>query len=99
MLCQICDGKCPICDSLVKPTTRVRVCEECSFGHLAHRCILCGVKLGENNEHGSPAYYCLECVRMDKDREGCPRIVNIGSSKTEMIYNKKKANSENRLMK
>lgn len=86
-LCQNCDGKCPICDSLVKPTTKVRICEECSYGHLENRCILCGSNLVDNNS--SVAYYCLECVLMEKDREGCPRIINVGSSKVDMIHNKK----------
>lgn len=75
-----------MCDSYVKSTTRVRICGECSFGHLTKKCILCG----NGFEEGVPAYYCLECVRLEKDREGCPRIINVGSSRTDMIFNKKK---------
>lgn len=98
MLCQLCDGKCPVCDSFVKPTTKVRICDECSFGHLGNKCILCGNNLGVNGELGSAAYYCLECVRLEKDREGCPRIVNVGSSKADMIQNKKKASKTGGLL-
>lgn len=87
-VCSNCDGRCPICDSYVKPTAEVRICEECSLGHLQTKCILCGNKLIE--EEAVPAYYCLECVRLEKHREGCPRIVNVGSSKTDMLHNKKK---------
>lgn len=90
LVCGLCDGKCPVCDSMVKPTTKVRVCDECSLGGVKNRCILCGNGLGVAAEHGNPAYYCLECVRVDKDREGCPRITNVGSSRTDMIFNKRK---------
>lgn len=28
-LCEKCDGKCVICDSYVRPSTLVRICDEC----------------------------------------------------------------------
>lgn len=28
----------------------------------------------------SDAYYCTECTRLEKDRDGCPRIVNVSHS-------------------
>lgn len=90
LLCSNCDGKCPICDSFVKPTEQVRICQDCSQGHLSNKCILCANNLGENNENGVLAYYCLECVRLEKHREGCPRIINVGGTKTDMIYMKRK---------
>lgn len=31
-LCEKCDGKCPICDSYVRPYTLVRICDECNYG-------------------------------------------------------------------
>ncbi len=31
------DGKCPICDSYVRPATLVRVCDECNYGSYAVR--------------------------------------------------------------
>lgn len=80
-----------MCDSLVKPVTKVRICEDCSYGHLGNKCILCGNNLGaaeDDGDRGYPAYYCLECVRTEKDREGCPRIINVGSSKSDMIFKK-----------
>lgn len=89
-LCQLCDGKCPICDSFVKPHEKVRVCDGCSYGHLGKRCILCGQHLGENLETASTAYYCSECVLQEKHREGCPRIINVGSSRADMMVNKKR---------
>ena len=38
----------------------------------------------------SDAYYCKECVQMEKDRDGCPKIVNLGSAKTDLWYERKK---------
>ncbi|GBL48797.1 Pre-mRNA-splicing factor ini1 [Candidozyma auris] len=91
LLCLSCDGRCPICDSMVKPHAKVRVCDECHSGHLSKRCILCSAHLGDDAEAGTPAYYCYECVVQDKHREGCPRIVNASSSKADMIFNKRKS--------
>ncbi|KAI5075645.1 hypothetical protein GOP47_0009721 [Adiantum capillus-veneris] len=48
------------------------------------RCIICG---GANI---SDAYYCKECTQQDKDRDGCPKIVNLGSAKTDLFYEHKK---------
>lgn len=38
----------------------------------------------------SDAYYCKECAMQEKDRDGCPKIVNVGSAKTDRFYEKKK---------
>jgi hypothetical protein len=27
------------------------------------------------------AYYCKECVKLEKDRDGCPKIINLGSAR------------------
>lgn len=58
------DGKCPICDSLVRPATLVRICDECNYGSNAGRCVVCG------NPGISDAYYCKECVMQEKDVSG-----------------------------
>jgi hypothetical protein len=31
-LCDKCEGKCVMCDSLVRQTTLARICEECNYG-------------------------------------------------------------------
>ena len=36
------------------------------------------------------AYYCQECVQTEKDRDGCPKVVNLGSTKTDLFYERKK---------
>jgi PHD finger-like domain-containing protein 5A len=78
-LCDKCDGKCPVCDSYVRPTTLARICDECSFGNYQNKCIVCG------GEGISDAFYCFECTRLEKDRDGCPKIINLGSSRTDLF--------------
>lgn len=36
------------------------------------------------------AYYCRECVQQEKDRDGCPKVVNLGATKTDLFYERKK---------
>ena len=103
-LCDKCDGKCPVCDSYVRPTTLVRICDECSFGNYQNKCVVCGgevsflpplpclrdQRLMTTWEQGiSDAFYCFECTRLEKDRDGCPKIINLGSSRTDLFYQKK----------
>ncbi|GIX63753.1 translation initiation factor IF-2, putative [Babesia caballi] len=83
-LCDKCDGKCPICDSYVRPCTLVRICDECNYGTNQGRCVIC------SGPGVSDAYYCKECCQCEKDRDGCPKIVNLGSAKTDLFYERKK---------
>ena len=97
-LCERDDGRCPVCDSYVRPTTQVRICDECAFGNYAGtastdgthltsslgKCIICG------GQGISDAYYCANCTRLEKDRDGCPKIINLGSSRTDLFYEKRK---------
>ncbi|KAI3990546.1 hypothetical protein MKX01_022846 [Papaver californicum] len=83
-LCEKCDGKCVICDSYVRPCTLVRACDECNYGSFQGRCVICG------GVGISDAYYCKECTQQEKDRDGCPKIVNLGSAKTDLFYERKK---------
>ena len=55
------DGKCVICDSYVRPATLVRVCDECNYGSLAGKCVVCG------GVGVADAYYCKECTLTEKD--------------------------------
>ncbi|OMP07395.1 PHF5-like protein [Corchorus olitorius] len=84
LLCEKCDGKCVICDSMVRPSTLVRICEQCDYGSLQGRCVVCGgVGISE-------AYYCKECTQLEKDRDGCPKIINLGSARKDLYYERKK---------
>jgi PHD finger-like domain-containing protein 5A len=82
-LCERCDGKCVICDSYVRPSTQVRICDECNYGSSQGRCVIC------NGPGISDAYYCKECTISEKDRDGCPKIINIGSARIDYFTNKK----------
>ncbi len=73
----------PICDSYVRPATLVHICEECNFGTVGGRCIVCG------SPGVSDAYYCAECTRLEKDRDGCPKVVNLGASRVDLFYMRK----------
>lgn len=84
-LCDKCDGKCPVCDSYVRPQTVVKICDECAFGTFGGKCVICG------GPGISDAYYCAECTILEKDRDGCVKIVNLGSSKLDLAYQKRQA--------
>ncbi|KAJ2657813.1 PHD finger-like domain-containing protein 5A [Coemansia sp. RSA 1200] len=83
-LCEKCDGKCIICDSLVNQKKLVHICDECNFGKSQGQCIVC------KGRGVSDAYYCRECTELEKDRDGCPRILNIGSARANLVYEHKK---------
>ena len=83
-LCERCDGRCVICDSHVRPSIVVHICDECDYGSYHGRCIICGLP------GVSLARYCEECVISGKDRDGCPKILNVGASKTDLFYERKK---------
>ncbi|XP_050374720.1 PHD finger-like domain-containing protein 5A [Argentina anserina] len=76
-VCGKCDGRCVLCDSMVRPCTLVRVCDECNYGSFKGRCVGCGGRIAKNFERISDAYYCKECTQLEKDRDGCPKIVNL----------------------
>ncbi|KAJ7661804.1 PHF5-like protein-domain-containing protein [Mycena rosella] len=38
----------------------------------------------------SDAYYCAECTRLEKDRDSCPKIVNLGTSRTDLFYKRRR---------
>ena len=78
------DGRCVNCDSFVRPATLVRICDECNYGSQQGRCVIRG------GGRSQTPYYCKECTMMEKDRDGCPKIVNLGSAKTDLFYERKK---------
>jgi hypothetical protein len=39
-LCEKCDGKCPLCDSSVRPSVLVHICDECNFGQNQGRFVI-----------------------------------------------------------
>jgi PHD finger-like domain-containing protein 5A len=89
-LCERCDGRCVLCDSYVRPTAAVRICDECNFGAQRDRCVVCG------GPGSTEAFYCHACCLQEKDRDGCPKIVNIGSARMDMFYERKKYSTQSR---
>jgi PHD finger-like domain-containing protein 5A len=83
-LCEKHDGICVICDSYVRPHVLVHTCDDCNYGRGGERCIIC------NAAGVSDAYYCRECTMLEKDRDGCPKIVNVGGSQTSTHFEQKK---------
>ena len=73
-----------ICDSHVRPATLVRVCDECNYGTNQGRCVICG------GVGVADAYYCKGCTLMETDRDGCPKIINLGAARTDLFYERKK---------
>ena len=61
-----------ICDSYVRPSTLVRICDECNYGSYQGRCVICG------GPGVSDAYYCKECTIMEKDVSICQERVDGG---------------------
>lgn len=51
---------------------------------LTRRCVIWG------GPGVSDAYYCKECTVQAKDRDGCPKIVNLGSFMTLLFYERKR---------
>mmetsp|Transcript_21123 Transcript_21123/g.42091 ORF Transcript_21123/g.42091 Transcript_21123/m.42091 type:complete len:113 (-) Transcript_21123:39-377(-) len=86
LLCSKCDGRCVVCDSFVNPCEPARLCDQCSYGASNKgACVVCG-----NKGSVATAFYCAECVALEKDRVGCPKIINLGESRTDLFYAKKK---------
>ncbi|GMM30524.1 U2 snRNP complex subunit [Martiniozyma asiatica (nom. inval.)] len=71
LVCPKCDGTCPGCDSVVNAKLPARVCDDCAYD----TCILCGSKAKPLTQ----SYYCRECVVLERDRDGCPRVLNVAS--------------------
>merc|ERR1712196_421582 len=82
-LCEKCDGKCVICDSYVRPSRIVRICETCDTESEKKRCLIC------DSISVSDAYYCKECVLLERDRDGCPKIINFHTSRVDLFYDRK----------
>ena len=100
----------PVCDSYVRPETLVKICDECNFGTIGGRCIICSspgaytdllllssvmfltskLLFWRCSTGISDAYYCAGCTLLEKDRDGCPKIVNLGASRTDLFYERRR---------
>ncbi|EAY16824.1 PHF5-like protein [Trichomonas vaginalis G3] len=86
LVCEACEGRCPICNAPVKEDrcVPVHICGECSFGQLRDKCIVCSAPAKYK------AYYCEQCSLLGKDRDGCPRIINVGINRSDRFYERKR---------
>jgi PHF5-like protein len=100
-LVRICDecnfgtygGRCIICGSpgedfsiifpLPHPTTTPAI-GSLGGSSLTH------IRVSSSHLGISDAYYCAECTRLEKDRDGCPKIVNLGASRTDLFYERRR---------
>merc|ERR1712242_669559 len=58
-----------------------RLCDKCDG-----RCVICDSYVRPS----ALVRICKECTVLEKDRDGCPKIVNLGSAKTDLFYERKK---------
>lgn len=120
-LCHVCEGRCVLCDSYIRPAAPVRLCPSCyssSFNAASRpsisstssinptastyssqngnnpRCVICNAP-----DATSQAFYCRECVVMEKDRDGCPKVVNLSSAKLDAWYERHKQRQEPKLLR
>uniref|UniRef100_A0A0E0F5Y9 PHF5-like protein n=1 Tax=Oryza meridionalis TaxID=40149 RepID=A0A0E0F5Y9_9ORYZ len=93
-VCAAHDGRCVACDSMVRPVAPARVCDGCNGGGArgsrSERCLVCGAGAGEGGAAAAAAvadaYYCKSCVQMEKDRDGCPAVVNAGTARRDAAF-------------
>ncbi|GKT13459.1 PHF5-like protein [Aduncisulcus paluster] len=79
LLCDKCDGRCPLCDSHFFLEEEVKICDYCaSNSQTKGKCLICGAK-GIHK-----ALYCHECVVMGKHMDGCVVIVDLKEVRKEM---------------
>lgn len=75
-VCHQHEGRCVICDyqfdEVLETMREVRLCDDCGLTAAGEgRCIMCG-----NTRTTEVAYYCQYCSALEKDRDGCPRVLN-----------------------
>lgn len=77
-VCRQHEGRCVICDlqfDEVLPTMReALLCSDCSIITVEgdEACIMCA-----SRRVTDVAYYCQYCVALEKDRDGCPHVINM----------------------
>ncbi|KAI8867069.1 PHF5-like protein, partial [Ramicandelaber brevisporus] len=85
-VCVVHDGRCVGCDSYFNLQTPAHVCDECHFLSTAaqRRCLVC------NSLAVADAFYCRNCTMLEKDRDGCPTVINLAQDRIDTHYKKQK---------
>jgi PHD finger-like domain-containing protein 5A len=65
---------------MVRPSTLARVCDGCCSVR-EERCVPCGARGAV-----ADAYYCKECVQLEKDRDRCPAVANASTARGDSFY-------------
>ena len=99
-LCDECnygsfEGRCTICGCGTPRHTRKRAVQQWLIRLRSRVAIGTGVR-GDSGKGVSDAYYCKECVMLEKDRDGCPKIINIGQARSDLFYARKAYNFQSR---
>lgn len=96
-VCSHHEGHCVLCDigfDDITPTMRpVFLCDDCGLAGESggDQCIMCG-----RREITERAFYCHYCVAMQKDRDGCPRALNmLGQQRIAAIRSAMEAQAKN----
>eukprot|EP00461_Guttulinopsis_vulgaris_P004146 UN04147 len=82
-VCANCDGRCILCDSHGNLNTKALICDECTYGAAFGKCLIC------QSTATTDARYCDDCVELELDRDGCPKIVNIGTQRAHKHFDKR----------
>ncbi|KAF2247492.1 PHF5-domain-containing protein, partial [Trematosphaeria pertusa] len=56
------------------PALVTYICDECSLGNYQNKRLVCGGK------GIFDAFHCFECNWLKKDRDRCPKMINLRSS-------------------
>jgi len=89
------EGRCVVCGGV--GVTDAYYCSK--YIYIIYDCFLCRVGMlfyyfpsyiQTNQNKYTPPYNTGECVQTGKDRDGCPKVVNLGSTKTDLFYERKK---------
>ena len=83
-VCTNCEGRCILCDSHSNLIFPARICQDCSSRLTVDTCILCQQKASGD------AYYCSDCVELEYDRDGCPRVTSPSSHRVAKHFDAKR---------
>ena len=57
-----------------------------SVVRLGYRMRIIVVCPSSNSLRGRAEVSPAECTRLEKDRDGCPKVINLGSSRTDLFF-------------
>ncbi|ODV82818.1 hypothetical protein CANARDRAFT_30537 [[Candida] arabinofermentans NRRL YB-2248] len=67
----------------------VRICDDCAFSGRSTKCVLCNNKVSGDGSGGGIGVYCDGCVLLERDRDGCCVILNVGGNRKDARWDRK----------